>query len=154
MRLGQLEQFRMLARARLECRGEQSRGIQWLQQVVTGGGHEARLARVGGFGLLLGDTLRLERLAQFARALRDPLLEPLLGIEQPLLRALEFRDVGIGRDEAAARHRLAVNAVDLSVAPQTLEGVGGAGAQCAKPLLDMLPRARRRRARRARRSSG
>src|ERR1700685_1513608 len=97
--------------------------------------HEARLAAVGALGLLLGEAVRLERLAQLVGALSDALFESLLGIEQGLLRALEVRDIGIGRDEAATGHRLPVNPVDSAVAAQALERVGSAGAQVRQTLL-------------------
>ena len=83
---------------------------------MAGRGKKTRLADVGGLGLLLGQALRLERLAQLLRALCDALLQALLGIEQGLLMPLEFGDVGISGDEAAAGHRLPVNAVHLAVA--------------------------------------
>ena len=119
-----------------EGRDEQPRGIQRLQQIVAGSGEKARLARVGGLRLLLGDALRLERRAQLARTMRNPLLQALLGLEQGLLMALEFGDVRIGRDEAAGGHRLAVDVQHATVAARTLERIRGPRAQVRETLLD------------------
>ena len=56
-------------------RGEQPRGVQRLQQVVAGGGDEARLAEIGGLGL---GAARLE----LGGALDDALLQRLGGAAQ------------------------------------------------------------------------
>ena len=97
-------------------RGEQARGMQRLQQVVAGGGDEARLAEIGGLGLgaarlELGGALdhallqRLGRLAKLAVALA-----------QRLGGAHARRHVVAGGDEAAAGQRIEPELDDAAVA--------------------------------------
>ncbi len=84
-------------------RGEQARGMQRLQEIVAGGGDEARLAEVGG--LSLGAAC-----LELGGPLDDPLLQRLGGatqlavaLAQRLGGAHPGRHVVAGRDEAAAR---------------------------------------------------
>ena len=104
---------------------------------MTRGGDEAGLAGVRHLRQLFRGALRLERLAQLMRALLHALLQTLFGLQQRMLRQLEFGDVGISRDIAAARHGLAMDAVYPAAAPGSLIGVGGSGAHMRQALLDV-----------------
>ena len=117
--------------------GEQPRRIQRLQQVVARGGDEAGLGRVGLLGGELGGGLGRERDRQFLRTLRHALLERQLGLEQLPLVVLELGDVGVGRDVAAVRHRLAADLVDAAVAARALDHVAGARAHVRDALDDL-----------------
>jgi hypothetical protein len=87
-------------------RGEQARGVQGLQQVVAGGGDEARLAEIGGLGLGAAGL-------QLGRALDHALLQGLgrlaklaVALAQRLGGVHARRHVVAGGDEAAAGQRI------------------------------------------------
>jgi len=72
----------------LERGGEQPRCIERLQQVVAGGGDEARLGGVGFLCEALRRPLRLQCRLQFLRSFLHALLKRELGLDQRVLGAL------------------------------------------------------------------
>src|SRR6185437_7408227 len=103
--------------------GEQPRGVQGLQQVVAGGGEEARLRRVRR----LRGALRLrgggQRLAEFGGALVHALLQRLVRLDQRLLGALVRGDGGVGGDVAAAGQSAPAHLDGAAVRAHALEHV-------------------------------
>ena len=127
-------------------RGEQARGVQRLQQVVAGGGDEARLAEIGGLGLgaaglELGGALdhpllqRLGRLAELAVALA-----------QRLGGAHARGHVVAGGDEAAAGQRVEPELDDRPprVAISCVCGASGRRSSARRRARRRTPSARRR----------
>ena len=130
--------------AALHHLGEADDGVERRAQLVAHVGEELGLGAVGALGLRLlvevalgevGELLRL-RLELLARLLevRDGRDELLLGLDQPLLVALQGRDVGADRDVAAV---LGAALVDL----QPAAVVRAAPRRCGRPRPG-APRAR------------
>ena len=126
---------------------EQARRMQRLQQVVTGGGDEPRLAEVGGLGLgptgfKLGGTLDHTLLQRFRG-----LPQLTVAFAQRLGRVHARRHVVAGRDEAIARQRIQPELYDAAFAggdfvclrrfrpPQQSDDVG-AGAELLRRSAD------------------
>ena len=109
---------------------EQPRRIQWLQQIVAGGGKEPRLAQIGLLRLRLRQT---QRLLDLRRARRSPAAACALSAVSSAVRSATRRsrlsfascscsaamlavgDIGVGGNEAAARHRIAAHLQDGAV---------------------------------------
>ncbi len=134
----QLPAVRVFARIGAQRGTEQARGVQRLQQVMTGAGQEAGLAEIGGLGLQLGGALRFQCGGQFAGALAHAQFEGFVGVQQGLLDALVIGHVGIGGDVAAAGHRPAAHFKDAAVIAQALEHIGRTLAHEGHALFDML----------------
>ena len=82
------------------------RRVERLQDVVSGGGKEARLAEIGLFGKHLRLRQFLVDLGQFGGALLNALLQRFIGSFQRQVGLDLRRYVGIGGDDAAVRHRV------------------------------------------------
>ena len=134
---GEARAFR-IERLLAQRRGEQARGVERLQQIVRGGGEEARLARIRRFGFALGGFLRDQRFAQFARALRDALFEVFVRFAQRQFGALVVGDVAEGGEIAAAGQRSAARFDEASVGPFAHEHVRFAAAQMIQTPLNLL----------------
>ena len=99
-------------------RAVEARGVERLQDVVAGGRQEARLAEIG----LLREHLRLRQLlvdaGELGGAPRDALFERLVGALQREVGLDPLGDVGIGRDDAAVRHRVGAQLDDAAAGLQ------------------------------------
>ncbi len=114
-----------------QARDIEPRRVQRLQDVVAGGGQEARLGDVGVFGRALGQRQLGIEPRQFLGAVAHALFQRGVGALQRFGRLEARRDVGEGDDEAAARHAVGAHLDHHVAVGKTLQiglafgGVGG-----------------------------
>ncbi len=121
----------------VQQRGEQLRGVEGLQQIVGSCCQEARLGRIGIFGIGLGLLQCRHGSFQFGGAVRHALLEHGLRFDEFAFDHLGVRDIRVGRYVAAAGHGLTADLDDLAVDEVALVPVRGAGTDVLDALLDL-----------------
>ena len=117
--------------------GEQSRGVQWLHQVMADRREKAGFRLVGSFGGALGFGQRDVELRQFLGSLADPLFQAFVGLGQRLFGFTERGDVGETHDEAATGHRIADQLNHPAVGEQPFGGVRAALTHPVQTTRDM-----------------
>ena len=110
-------------------RGEHARGVQGLQQVVHGGGHEAGFGAVGALGLLAGHV-------QVAGAVGHALFQRIGQRAQFTRGVLVAGDVGVAGHEAAFGQRVAANLQHRAVVLGAFVQMGVAAAQVGQAAFD------------------
>ncbi len=119
--------------------GEESRGVQRLHDVVTGGGDETGLVQIGLFGFRLGPGQLAVEARQLRRALGDALFQQRIGHLQRLGGRHPLGDVGEGNHHAAAGHargaRLQHRAIGLEAHLKRLEGFRNKGKLARQRFL-------------------